>query len=442
MQKPLPLERTILNGFSFSKLAKLCYESKYSTVLDCEWDVWRQRALDLHNIPKAYFDLAIGKYPGIERYIEVITQQKLNINSGIDIYGEEFVGVYEEMALIEEVIKRNNWKILPCYLKNISEKVKAYIREEFPKDFTNVSSNLDIFCFSASSVELVNILDINIQEQHAELCPKVNNIEKHSGETFSTEELSEFPLSFISYLIRHGNKSVLHISLEEDFYSSLAEFYNIVLYPALESGRIDFTELMLSYYDFPEEFSINNYVPFDPNQTEFPLIELPFSFPYDRTIFESVILGGNIQIIDFFRSLYNINIISTENTGLDVDWCITESYFRHHDSVATYSLMQRSELSFHSFSIEKYSRTGNSDIISYFFTQLKENHPSNIKRALREFLEHNYGNYVLYQTVLPWFDLLLVKKATKILMDINRLVPEVYPLTKELINDYLENRKK
>lgn len=462
MQEPLSLKNTILNRFSLDQLKNVCFNSVYSNALDCQWDVWKNRMEDLYNIPFAYFDLALGTgIPGIERYIEILTQLFLNEDSKARKNNGFFEGVYEILALIKEAVKRNDWEILPEYLESTPRNVKDYIKTNII-DFVETSEIKNSFdCINTASFVLLEKLNIKqdyIDKKYAlrkiRICPWVIN----------TEKKAKLQNIFPEYI--NTDELIYYIIFWQGTIPPLTTLYRghvpvNVLLAMLSSGRIDYADKVLHYHGFPENFSIAKVIklfPFEPNQKEFPLTELDFRTSFPMPYLGAAMKGGNVQIVDFFRSALKVNIIPTEYLGY-----LVFAYRWHRYPAAVYSILQRCNLDYYLIGITSYNYItettpylippiGNVDLLVHMIKTMEEKIVADSERKeqiedrishyigmfIRLALRENIGNIPIFSELIA---ILSTLKNGKILIEeIDKGIPELYlyPLSRQIIIDSLE----
>jgi hypothetical protein len=261
------LKGTVLSTFSYSQTQRLCAE--HPTALDCDWDLWREKAVADFNISGEFFDLVSQLpldrghgvspilLPGSQRYLQIKSYHVLTPDMAVRVYSDGFIeGVYEAYA---------------GYLKALETNNKAMMR------------------FFASRLQAKKILELGlslpVQPLSQEFVDALNSNNNYTSEFYKNLE------GMFQKGLRNGDKSL-------DF----------LLY-ILSSGRVDWIDQILHrYFTLPPGFSIEKDIPYVPFWAEeFPLYEqLP---PYGGNWFDAqkmlsaAVRGSNVKVVDFFRSV-------------------------------------------------------------------------------------------------------------------------------------------
>nr|WIL04683.1 hypothetical protein Cduv_203 [Cedratvirus duvanny] len=92
------LYSTVLHNYTYEQVRDLCFTegSTFANVFDCDWGVWRDKAVIDFNISPQFFDL-VRSITGPQRYLQISTYVKLSPLSGVRVYKDTGVieGVYE-----------------------------------------------------------------------------------------------------------------------------------------------------------------------------------------------------------------------------------------------------------------------------------------------------------------------------------------------------------
>ncbi|SPN79302.1 Hypothetical protein BRZCDTV_267 [Brazilian cedratvirus IHUMI] len=281
------LKGSALSTFSYSQTQKLCAENP--TVFDCDWDLWRDKAIADFGVSKEFFDL-VPQLPGSQRYLQIKSYVTLTPDMAVRVYEDGFIeGVYESYA---------------GYLKAVNTRNKA----------------MELFFVNRLKPEKVSYL-----VQQRLLTPPIQPLSREYIEALNSSK--DYKSDYSKYI-------------EEAFYKGLANgdksktFINIVL----TSGRIDWIDQILHrYFTLPEGFSIESYIEYVPFWAEeFPLYDLPLYTGewYDaQELLSSAIKGANVRVVDFFRSIFRdrlreVSYVVAESNkrGLDLQKKPEESF--------------------------------------------------------------------------------------------------------------------
>lgn len=105
------LYSTVLKNYSYEQVRDLCFdeESTFANVFDCEWGIWRDKAVADFNISHQFFDL-VRTLSGSQRYLQIASYVRLTPLSGVRLYTNTGVieGVYEAYAGYKEAKKRKD----------------------------------------------------------------------------------------------------------------------------------------------------------------------------------------------------------------------------------------------------------------------------------------------------------------------------------------------
>nr|WIL04602.1 hypothetical protein Cduv_122 [Cedratvirus duvanny] len=90
------LKGTVLSTFSYSQTQKLCAENP--TVFDCDWGLWREKAIADFGISGEFFDL-VPQLSGAQRYLQIKSYYVLTPDMAVRVYSDGYIeGVYETVA--------------------------------------------------------------------------------------------------------------------------------------------------------------------------------------------------------------------------------------------------------------------------------------------------------------------------------------------------------
>nr|WIL03991.1 hypothetical protein Clen_61 [Cedratvirus lena] len=255
------LKGTVLSTFSYSQTQKLCAENP--TVFDCDWGLWREKAIADFGISGEFFDL-VPQLSGAQRYLQIKSYYVLTPDMAVRVYSDGYIeGVYETVA---------GYKIARDTLDSamqmfFSNRLKPEQREILYKQgYTRIP-------LQPLSQEYIDALNSN----------------KNYKSNYWT-----FLASSVEDSIKTGDQS-------QQF-----------LQRVLESGRIEWLDQILDrYFVLPEGFSIQTHIPYTPFWAEeFPLYDLPlYKGNLDpELLFPSVIRSTDTRIVDFFRSIFRDRI--------------------------------------------------------------------------------------------------------------------------------------
>ncbi|SOB74406.1 hypothetical protein BQ9231_00523 [Cedratvirus lausannensis] len=251
------LKGTVLSTFSYTQTQKLCAE--HPTAVDCDWDLWREKAMADFAISGEFFDL-VPQLPGSQRYLQIKSYHVLTPDMAVKVYPDGFIeGVYEAYAGYLKALVKNDTSMRYFFSSRLKDKQVA---------------------------ELVNqeMLSLPLQPLSQEFINTLNSKKDYSS------DYSHFVQGALEKALRgEGDRSTFLF--------------------ILSSGRTDWIDLILhEYFVLPEGFSIEeniDYVPFWAE--EFPIYELPL-YPgewYDaQNILSAAIRGANVKVIDFLRSVF------------------------------------------------------------------------------------------------------------------------------------------
>ncbi|SPN79158.1 Hypothetical protein ZAZAV_193 [Cedratvirus Zaza IHUMI] len=266
------LYSTVLHNYSYSELKDLCFApgSTFGSAFDCQWGVWRDKAVADFGVSREFFDLVrsfgirvagdfsnAGTLSGPQRYLQIASYVKLTPLSGVRVYDDEtcpcFIeGVYEALTGFAKAISQRDLQMLLWFNSRIKPEQKEEIKSWMGQDYEDTS-------------QIIQRLEKEWTRAH--------------------EQLTRPSLYDRYYLER-----------------------------VLLRGRLDILDQIIhSYFVLPEEFSIEKditrYYRYGDNPLDepFPIYELPLQTTEDEDVKEIVsfaLLSSDVRIVDFFRSIF------------------------------------------------------------------------------------------------------------------------------------------
>nr|WIL02753.1 hypothetical protein Cbor_186 [Cedratvirus borely] len=132
------LVQSVLKGYSYDKLKSLCFTegSDFPLVFDCEWKVWRDKAVTDFGISPQFFDLVrsfasngIRTLSGPQRYLQISSYIKLTPLSGVRVYENGTIeGVYEAWKGYLEARNRKDPEMLLWFANRVKPEQQTGIR--------------------------------------------------------------------------------------------------------------------------------------------------------------------------------------------------------------------------------------------------------------------------------------------------------------------------
>lgn len=109
----------------------ICQNPLFSDL--CDWNFWRNRALDRLEISKDYFDIASYRnIPGSYRYLEVLTQFRVTFEALANLNEDGTVsGIYELEDLFKLAVYQNNTDLALKLHSMIDPNFKRLILDTF-----------------------------------------------------------------------------------------------------------------------------------------------------------------------------------------------------------------------------------------------------------------------------------------------------------------------
>ncbi|SPN79412.1 Hypothetical protein BRZCDTV_326 [Brazilian cedratvirus IHUMI] len=273
------LRGAVLHKYTYDDIKRLCFTegSTFGNVFDCEWGVWRDKAVVDFNISPQFFDL-ITVLSGPQRYLQIASYVKLTPLSGVRIYKDIGVieGVYEALAGFTEAYFRRDPEMLLWFANRV--------RPE--------------------------------QERELQKRPFASwNKKKEALETIKLWEDKE-------------KEPLLYYPPEDGAYS----FAYLAL--VLEQGRLDILDKIIHrYFTLPEGFSIEKDIPYTPFwelENNPALYDLPLQDTPEQdfvALISPILLSGDTRIADFFRSIFRDRDF---NTTIAEDFLSGYGCLRYH----------------------------------------------------------------------------------------------------------------
>ncbi|SHO33230.1 Hypothetical protein BQ3484_162 [Cedratvirus A11] len=261
------LYSAILQRYTYDNLKELCFGSNkdFPLVFDCQWDIWRRKAVTDFDISPQFFDLirsstsnGIRSLSGPQRYLQIATYVKLTPLSGVRVYQDTDIveGVYEAIAGFREASFRKDLEALLWFANRIKPE-----QDE------------------ASKV---------LRPSYQGVCKRVEELISRWEE--EREEEVHYPPQDNVYDLNY-------------------------LWLAITKGRIDILDKIIHrYFTLPKGFSIEKDIP------KTPFWEIRDEQGRDRTIYNlplqdlevedfnylvrPILSSGDTRIVDFFRSIF------------------------------------------------------------------------------------------------------------------------------------------
>ncbi|SOB74328.1 hypothetical protein BQ9231_00445 [Cedratvirus lausannensis] len=131
--QPKSLLSSVLATYTYDDLKELCFapESTFGSAFDCNWDVWRSKAVADFNISPQFFDL-VPTLTGPQRYLQIATYVKLSPLSLAGQYDDEtcpcFIeGVYESFSGMEEARERRDGEMMVWFAQRVTPEEDAVL---------------------------------------------------------------------------------------------------------------------------------------------------------------------------------------------------------------------------------------------------------------------------------------------------------------------------
>nr|WIL03369.1 hypothetical protein Cplu_167 [Cedratvirus plubellavi] len=261
------LYSTVLRKYSYEEIRDLCFTegSTFGNAFDCEWKIWRDKAIADFNISPQFFDL-VRVLSGPQRYLQIASYIKLTPLCGVRVYKDTGVieGVYEALAGFREAIFRRDPEMLFWFANRVKPEQEEELRKRPYSTWDKKKEALDL-------------------------------IEEWAG-----EEKEDEP----SYPPPEGVYDTAYLAL------------------VLQKGRLDILDKIIHrYFTLPEGFSIAKDIPYTPfwELEENPAIyDLPLQDTSDEdfvSLIEPILGSGDTRIADFFRSIFRDRDFNTIRGG-------------------------------------------------------------------------------------------------------------------------------
>ncbi|SHO33237.1 Hypothetical protein BQ3484_169 [Cedratvirus A11] len=250
------LYSTVLKNYTYDDLKELCFApgSNFGNSFDCDWEVWRDKAVADFGVSPEFFDL-IRTLSGPQRYLQIASYVKLTPLSGVRVYQDTGVieGVYEAYTGYLESKERRDADMMLWFYQRVGEEQKRYL---------SIMSGF-------SKKEMLEEIELR-------------------REKWQEEERKE-----------------------EEFLSDPGRERSKYLRKIIEEGRIDILdEIIHGYFTLPEGFSIERNIPYIPfwQISSQQLEDLPLQPHIEdkeaRKIIQASMQSSNTRIVDFFRSIF------------------------------------------------------------------------------------------------------------------------------------------
>ncbi|SPN79126.1 Hypothetical protein ZAZAV_177 [Cedratvirus Zaza IHUMI] len=133
------LRGTLLHRYTYEEIRDLCFTegSTFTSAFDCDWDVWRDKAVADFGISPQFFDL-IRTLSGPQRYLQIASYVKLTPLSGVRVYKDTetcpcFIeGVYEALDGFREALYRKDPEMLLWFANRVKPKQDEELIRMFP----------------------------------------------------------------------------------------------------------------------------------------------------------------------------------------------------------------------------------------------------------------------------------------------------------------------
>jgi hypothetical protein len=139
------LYSTILKNYTYDQLRELCLDSNFNLLFDCEWGIWRDKAVADFGVSRQFFDL-IRVLSGPERYLQIAGYTKFSPLSG--------ESVHEAVAGFREARFRKDKDMLLWFAQRIKPEQEKAIRSISPS-YQDALSEYNKLVSSWTEAELV-----------------------------------------------------------------------------------------------------------------------------------------------------------------------------------------------------------------------------------------------------------------------------------------------
>ncbi|SOB74322.1 hypothetical protein BQ9231_00439 [Cedratvirus lausannensis] len=158
-RQPLTLYSIILHNYTYEQVRDLCSSAENKLVFDCEWGVWRDKAVADFDVSPEFFDLvrSLGASNGIrtlsgsQRYLQIASYVKLSPLSAVRVLpGGQIEGVYESIKGIRVAKERKDARAMMFFAQRASQQRRdnEYIERAkvqsvfFPMDLFTPASDI------------------------------------------------------------------------------------------------------------------------------------------------------------------------------------------------------------------------------------------------------------------------------------------------------------
>ncbi|SPN79416.1 Hypothetical protein BRZCDTV_330 [Brazilian cedratvirus IHUMI] len=129
LEQPKTLYSTILHNYTYEQLRDLCFTDLFTGVFDCEWDIWRRKAVADFGISEEFFDL-VRVLSGPQRYLQIASYVKLSPLSGVRVYeGGSIEGVYEAAKGYKLAEKRGDSNMVFWFFNRLKPEAKEEVKQ-------------------------------------------------------------------------------------------------------------------------------------------------------------------------------------------------------------------------------------------------------------------------------------------------------------------------
>nr|WIL04682.1 hypothetical protein Cduv_202 [Cedratvirus duvanny] len=245
IRQPVTLYSTILKNYTYEELKELCFapDSTFGNIFDCDWGVWRDKAVADFGISPEFFDL-IKTLSGPQRYLQISTYVKLTpLSLAVEYDDKTLEGVYEPLQGYEEAKGRRDKNMLVWFAQRIT-----------PEENLILDRRIDLRQAKATIASWFGGLLTNLYY------PPRNR---------------KYDIHYLSLVISHGRVDILDKIIHK--YFNLPKDFKIA---NLEKGGL---EGPFPFYDLPIQ---------NTNQDDF------------EEIVDSSLASGDVRIVDFVRSIF------------------------------------------------------------------------------------------------------------------------------------------
>nr|WIL04671.1 hypothetical protein Cduv_191 [Cedratvirus duvanny] len=379
------LRGTLLHKYSYEEIRNLCFTegSTFGSAFDCDWDVWRDKAVADFGISPQFFDL-IRVFNGPQRYLQIASYVKLTPLSGVRVYSDTNIieGVYEALSGYNEAMRREDPEMLFWFTSRIKPEQEQELRRMFPEGQSKLKQ----------------------AEKFVALWERERDIPLHRDDG---------SVNYLLYVIRRGDVRELD-------------------------------KIIHRYFTLPQGFSIERDIPYTPFWEiydeqghlraiyDLPLQTLnPEMESFFNDLLKAILGSGDTRIADFFLSIFrNREMRKNTSTGRTMCASAENSLKVHRRPEEAYGIQLR-------FFDRNYDTEGGwygymVEILLFFEEEGREIRP--------DLIRSNLGNIPYIAALLP---LISRERAKEFFEDEIIHGPWadykiLYPLSISLIEDYLQ----